>query len=210
MSVAPTDQSKGTVPLTLGELLYADPAITRIPEKDWLALVRAMAGGAETALQVLFEKASPIVSTYLMRLTGDRRVTEEIILEVFEDLWCEAPLFNEANGPVLGWIMRQARASALAHAVETESAPRGAGRIVSKLLQSSEIANVRLYDGRHVEAALATLTVDERGAIEAALLDGLSYAEAAANCGESSATIKHRVRSGLLKLRRSLHEGGES
>ncbi len=99
--------------LTLGELLYADPSLARVSEKDWLALVHAMAAGDEAALRMLYEKTYSVVFTYLIRLTGDRELTDELILDVYQNLWCEAPLFNGADGPVLGWVMRQARAAAL-------------------------------------------------------------------------------------------------
>jgi DNA-directed RNA polymerase specialized sigma24 family protein len=56
-----------------------------------------------------------VVFTYLIRLTGDRELTDELLLDVYQDVWCEAPLFSGTDGPVLGWIMRQARAAALNH-----------------------------------------------------------------------------------------------
>jgi RNA polymerase sigma-70 factor, ECF subfamily len=101
--------------LTLGELLYADPSIARVSEKDWRALVRAIAAGDEAAMRILYEKTYAVVFTYLIRLTGDRELTDELLLDVYQDVWCEAPLFSGTDGPVLGWIMRQARAAALNH-----------------------------------------------------------------------------------------------
>jgi RNA polymerase sigma-70 factor (ECF subfamily) len=197
--------------LTLGELLYTDPATTCVPEKDWLALVRAIAAGEETALRVLFEKTYPIVFTYLMRLTDDRGMTENLILEVFQDVWCEAPVFDSANGPVLGWIMRQARSSALARARSAEPTQRGSDRIVASWMSDPiqpEAGSRRLPDDLRLQVALEALTVPEREAIEAAFLNGLSYAEVAAQRRESIGTIKNQIRSGLLKLRRVLQERG--
>lgn len=110
MSAASSKQNT----LTLGELLYADPSIAGTSEKDWVALVRAIAAGDEAALRVLYEKTHAVVYTYLIRLTGNRELTDELILDVYQNVWCEAPLFSGADGPVLGWIMRQARTMALA------------------------------------------------------------------------------------------------
>lgn len=53
------------------------------------------------------------------------------------------------------------------------------------------------------------MTTDEREAIEAVVLDGLSYDEMAARRGESVGTIKKRIRSGLSKLREALQEWGD-
>lgn len=212
MNAASPNQSTGASTLTLGELLYADPTITCVAEKDWLAIVRAIAAGDETALRVLFDKTYPIVFPYVMRLTGDRRMTDGVILDVFQDVWCEAPLFDDTNGPVLGWIMKQARSSALAHAQGAESRQRSSDRVVTSLLNEPirpDTSGHRAPDDVRLQAALAALSVEEREAIEATLRNGLSYAEAAAQRGASIGTIKRQVRSGLSKLRRALQQQGD-
>jgi RNA polymerase sigma-70 factor (ECF subfamily) len=211
VNAEPINQRMQASTLTLGELLYTDTAITCVPEKDWLALVRAIAAGEEAALRVLFEKAYPIVFTYLMRLTDDRGVTESLILEVFQDVWCEAPVFSGANGPVLGWIMRQARSSALAHARRPDSSRDGSDRSGARLIIDSmqpAADSLRIPGDLRLQEALEALTAPEREAIEAAFLNGLSYAEVAAQQQESIGTVKSRIRSGLSKLRRALQEQG--
>lgn len=209
-STETTNQSTGASALTLGELLYTDTAITCVPEKDWLALVRAIAAGEEIALRLLFEKTYPLVFTYLMRLTADRRVTEELVLQVFEDLWCEAPIFDGARGPVLGWIMMQARSRALAHARSAEPLQTNSGLVVSLLNDATraDVGSHRSTEDVRLHAAIEALTMREREAIEAALLNGLSYADVAAQRGESVGTIKQRIRSGLRKVRQTLQERG--
>lgn len=182
--------------LTLGELLYADSSVARISEKDWLALVRAIAAGDEAALRVLYEKTYAVVFTYLIRLTGDRELTDELILDVYQDIWCEAPLFNGADGPVLGWIMRRARAAALAGKSNASS-------------DSAVTVSHRIPEDHRLQRALATLNVDEREAIEATFLKGLSYSDMAAQWQEPLGTIKSRIRSGLAKLHQALKDGGD-
>jgi RNA polymerase sigma-70 factor (ECF subfamily) len=182
--------------LTLGELLYADPSIARVAEKDWVALIRAIAAGDPSALRVLYEKTYPVVFTYLIRLTGERELTEELIVDVYQDIWCEAPVFDSADGPVIGWIMRQARNTALAGR-GTSSSP------------TSVAERHRAPEDRRLQQALATLSVDEREAIEAAFLEGLSYSQVATQWQEPVGTIKGRIRSGLAKLHQALTAGGD-
>jgi RNA polymerase sigma-70 factor (ECF subfamily) len=212
VSAVSKDENGGAGTLTLGELLYADLAITCVPEKDWLALVRAIAAGDESALRVLFEKTYPFVFTYLMRLTGDRRRTEDLILDVFQDVWCEAPVFDGASGPVLGWIMRQARSGALTQAARGETLRRSSDGVVAGLLNDSAHAHAgdhRTQADLRLQVALETLAPQERQAIEAAFLHGLSYPEVAAQCGGSTGTIKRLIHSGLSKLRDALQEQGD-
>jgi RNA polymerase sigma-70 factor (ECF subfamily) len=186
-----------TSTLTLGELLYADPAIACVSEKEWFALVREIAAGNEAALRVLLNKSYPVMFTFLMRLTGDRRTTEEVILEVFQNVWCEAPVFDSAEEPVLGWIMRQARARALARPVQSSAESTGAAANES-LLDVSDV----------VAAALTRLSESERAVMEAALLNGLSYEQVARHSGQSVGSVKKQSRSGLSKLQQALQAGG--
>lgn len=193
MNAASSNQNTGASSLTLGELLYADPSIARVSEKDWLGLVRAIAAGDESALRVLYEKTYAVVFTYLIRLTGDRELTDELMLDVYQDIWCEAPVFDDADGPVLGWIMRQARSVALASR-GTSNLPDAERRPTAEDLR--------------LQQALATLSVAEREAIEAIFLKGLSYSEMATQWQEPVGTIKARIRSGLAKLQ-ALTAGGD-
>ncbi len=212
MSAASNNHNMVATPLTLGDLLYADLAITCVPEKDWVALVRSIAAGDEMALRALFERTYPLVFTYLMRMTSDRRLTEDLILEVFEVIWCEAPVFDSASTPVLGWIMRQARSCALAPANNVEPTERSSSQLVASLLNEQADARSRpAPNDASLQLALDSLTVEEREILEAALIDGLPYAEVAAGRGESVGSIRSQVRSSLSKLRRSLQErGGEA
>ena len=196
MNAASSNQNTGASSLTLGELLYADPSIACVSEKDWVALIRTIAAGDQSALRVLYEKTYPVVFTYLIRLTGNRELTDELIIDVYQDIWCEAPVFTSVDGPVLGWIMRQARHIALAGR-RTSTSPTSVGE------------RPRATEDHRLQRALATLSVGEREAIEATFLKGLSYSEMATQWQEPVGTIRSRIRSGLAKLHQALTAGGD-
>jgi RNA polymerase sigma-70 factor (ECF subfamily) len=108
---------------------------------------------------------------------------------------------------VLGWIMNQARSRAIdrlrfesrkkRNPGDDEQPPVGVAADPCDLLELREQA-------QSLRAALATLTPDERQAIEATFFAGLTHAEAAARLDQPLGTIKTRIRSGLHKLRRTL------
>lgn len=211
MSAASTEQDSAESPLKLGQLLYADPTVLLVSEKQWLSLIRAMAAGDKDALRALYEKALPVVFTYLIQLTGDRRLTETLVLDVFELLWCEAPVFDATEGPVLGWIMSRARARALDHTDYRERAPNDVGHDEGIATGPIPVDQGDRRDSMRVplQRVLEALTLEERRALEGALIHGASYSELAAQCGQSVGTIKNWIRSGLVKMQAALQPAGE-
>lgn len=207
---AEQDQADASPPATLGDVLFADGKAV-IPESDWVALVHAIARRDSRALHALYNRTHRIVFTLVMRITRNRETAEELTLDVFHDVWRRAAAYDAANGPVVGWLLNQARSRAIdrlrfdqrkkrvdphPHAGDTQ--PGAAGPH-----DTLELAE----DGRLLRSALDALTPDERAAIEMAFFSGLTYAETAARLEQPLGTVKTRIRSGLDKLRRALGEG---
>jgi RNA polymerase sigma-70 factor (ECF subfamily) len=193
-------------PATLGDVLYATSKAP-VPEQEWAALVQSIAGGDQLALHALYERAPHLVFTLILRITANRETAEELTIDVFHDVWRRASGYAAANGTVLGWIMNQARSRAIDR-LRFES--RKKRRHVRDVQSPAEIAAdphdvLQLREQREsLRAALATLTPDERKAIETTFFAGLTHAEAAARLTLPLGTIKTRIRSGLHKLRDTL------
>ena len=98
---------------TLGDLLYANKGKARVSEKEWVRLVRSIAGGDQLALHELYTHTHRIVFTLIVRITRNRETAEELTLDVFHDVWRRAATYDPANGTVVGWIMNQARSRAI-------------------------------------------------------------------------------------------------
>lgn len=96
--------------VTLGALLYADPARPRVSEQGWVELLESIAAADASALHELYERAHRIVFTLLLRLTHKLSVAEDLTVDVFHDLWSRAASYDATEGSVLGWIMNQTRA----------------------------------------------------------------------------------------------------
>src|SRR5260370_34900649 len=99
---------------TLGGLLYISKSKVRVSEKEWVTLVQSIAARDQLALHSLYEQTHRIVFTLIVRLTNNRETAEELTLDVFHDVWRRAPTYDPAGGPVLGWILNQARSRAIA------------------------------------------------------------------------------------------------
>ena len=194
-------------PRTLGDLLYGNRSSHRVVEQEWVDLVKAIAARDEPAFGELYERTHRLVFTLVMRIAGNRQTAEELTVDVFHDVWCRASRYDPADGTVLGWIMNQARSRALDRlrferrkkrvlpanmpAAETPAEARG------DRIEAAELT-------RALRAALGTLTLHERQAIEAAYFLDLSYTDVAARLNQPLGTIKSRIRSGLRKLRTTL------
>jgi len=194
---------------TLGDVLYADRSRPLISETEWLRLVRAVAAGDQVALHALYERAHRIVFTLILRITQGRETAEEVTLDVFHDVWRRAATYDPANGTVLGWILNQARSRAIDR-LRFDSRKR---RVAPQLADSEstpvpvdtpDVLEFR-QQARALRAALGVLTPDERAAIEAVYLSGLTGAEAAVSLKAPLGTVKTRIRAGLAKLRRALN-----
>jgi RNA polymerase sigma-70 factor (ECF subfamily) len=200
-------------PATLGDVLYAKSAAP-VAEQRWASLVQAIAAGDQLALHALYEMAHRPVFTLAVRITASRETAEEVTLDVFHDVWRRASGYDAANGTVLGWIMNQARSRAIDR-LRFESRKKRDGSDaqqapVEPAADPRDVLELR-EQAAALCVALATLTADERQAIETTFFAGLTHAEAAARLNQPLGTIKTRIRSGLHKLRQKLSvEAGET
>lgn len=191
-------------PACLGDVLYGDAATTQRPEADWTALVRAIAGGDQLALQSLYVRTHHIVFTLTFRISQSRETAEELTLDVFHDVWRRASAYDRASGPVIAWILNLARSRAIdrlryeQRKKRVNPYPEKASPAVAQGPDAEQSYQERT---RVLRNALARLTPDERSVIENAFFSGLTYAEVADRLGLPLGTVKTRIRRGLTKLR---------
>lgn len=213
MSAIQRSQGSGADPArkTLGDLLYADHTQPRVSEDAWVALVQAMAAKDQRALRALYDRTHRLVFTFLARLLNDRESAEELTVDTFHAVWNRAANYDPAGGPVLGWIMNQARSRAIdrlryeQRKKRTPPPPSDDALGVVAAGGASEAVEA-IQQGQALRQCLSTLTAGEREAIEAAFFLDLSYPEVAARLNKPLGTIKTRIRSGLEKLRHALVE----
>lgn len=189
----------------LGDLLFADRARTRIPEQQWVDLVRAIAARDEAGLRALYELSHRLVFTLTMRIVQNRQTAEELTVDVFHDVWRRAPEYDAVNGSVLGWILNQARSRAIDRVRHEQRRKRvnsfPQDPIFDQDTEDQDEALSREALARRLRQAVGLLTADERQAIETTFFSGMTHAEAADQLQLPLGTLKSRVRSGLCKLR---------
>jgi len=112
-------------PTTLGDLLYTTPTRVSVSENDWVRIVRWIAAGDPLAFYALYDRTREIVFTLLLRMTNDPKTAETITVEVFAQIWREAPSCDFSRSSVIGWILERSRRMALN---QVQSAPATNGR----------------------------------------------------------------------------------
>jgi RNA polymerase sigma-70 factor, ECF subfamily len=199
-------------PTTLGDVLYAKSK-PPVLEQEWTTLVQGIAAGDQLALHTLYEMAHRPVFTLIIRITANLQTAEELTIDVFHDIWRRASHYDAANGTVLGWIMNQARSRAIDRLRFDGRKKRNPGGDMES--QAEPVADPRdvlelSRQGESLRSALASLTPDERQAIEATFFAGHTHAEAAVKLKKPLGSIKTRIRSGLHKLRQALAAEAEA
>lgn len=93
---------------TIGDLLFDASRPVPVSEREWVALLQAIASGNEEALQALHGRMHRIVSRFMGTVTDEQQTAEALTLAVFHDVWCQASAYSSKDASVVGWIMRLA------------------------------------------------------------------------------------------------------
>jgi len=99
--------------LTLGDLLSSKSPTPSTPEREWIALVQAIAKRDPRALHALYSRMHQMVFTFMAKVTKSRETAEQLTLKVFHEIWRRPSVFNPVGGSVIGWIMNLARSRAI-------------------------------------------------------------------------------------------------
>jgi RNA polymerase sigma-70 factor, ECF subfamily len=183
-----------------------------IEESDQ-ALVAQMAEQNQEALSALYDRYRNVIFSLALRILRDRAEAEEVMTEVFFQSWKRAVGFDPLRGSVAAWLItlcrsraidrlraRGRRDASLAALAEDPSHSGASGAAGTGPEESAEIQQRRA----RILTAMASLSPQQRGALELAYYAGLSHSEIAEKLGEPLGTVKTRIRQGLLMLRDSL------
>lgn len=134
----------------------------------------------------------------------DRAAAEDVVQEVFADLWARPERFDGRRGSLAGYVTLRARYRAIdAHRSRRsrESAHERAGAVAPPPPESPAEAAVRAELREHLVGTLAQLPAAQRAALVLTAACGLSISELAEVTGAPLGTAKGRVRLGLARAR---------
>ena len=172
------------------------------------ALIEQVVAREESALAALYDRYAGLISSVLHRILRDQQAAEEILQDVFYQLWRNASTFDASRGSLPAWLAVIARNRAISRLRRHNPA---AGEeleentvVVSHNLENSVAQNQLLS---RIRTALATLPGEQRSCVELAYFQGMTHSEIARRTGDPLGTVKTRLRSAVETLRRSLQPG---
>ncbi|MBI3250167.1 MAG: sigma-70 family RNA polymerase sigma factor [Deltaproteobacteria bacterium] len=177
-------------------------------EPDWIPLLQRIAQGDQTAVADLYDATSHMVFGLALRILSDRAIAEDVVVEVYSQVWGQAQTYDVQRGTPLSWLLTVTRSRAIdalrsrqrvqrAEPLDTVAdAPDGT--------PGPEEISSTAERRRVISQALASLSPDQRQVIEMAYYSDLSHSEIAARLGQPLGTVKTRIRTGLLRLRERL------
>lgn len=182
--------------------------LTTQPGQDTAAaeLVRAVARGDEPAFAALYDQYSHILFGLLLRILRSRAEAEDVLQEVFLQVWRQAASFDEERGRAFTWLVTLARSRALDRLRAVDARDRAADRSAQQAppaisaVESADEGAIRSEREKIVRSALATLPEEQRNNLLLAYLGGMSQTEIAEQTGQPLGTVKTRMRAGLKKL----------
>jgi len=167
---------------------------------DDRALIAAIRGGSEPAVNILIDRHQQAIRTFLRRLLGNDADADDMAQETFLAAWTHAQSFRDgdvrswlygiawrkAKGAQRSWFRRSARDTA-----HQELSPGVGGRAL-------------IEDCLAVKTALLALPLEQRAAVTLCLVCGFSHAEAAKILGTALGTVKSHVLRGRERLREAI------
>ncbi len=172
-------------------------------------LLQRVAAQDREALAAFYDQTAGVLFGTSLRILGDPQEAEEVVQDVYLQIWDKAATFNAKLGAPLYWALsiarnrsidrlrsRQRRARLIEELRDEEPAEPAPPVIAQAGLDSDDLTAIR--------SAVGSLPSEQRQAIALAFFGGLTHAEIAETLGEPLGTVKARIRRGMMKLRETL------
>lgn len=167
-------------------------------------LVSAIRSADERGMAQLYDRYSGIVYSVALRVLGDTGAAEDILQDVFMQLWRNPDVFDRSRGSLAGWLAVIARNRAI-----DSLRKRRPETDIADVVVGIEPDLIRGVDWNRtlekIRGVLRSMPSPQRSALEMSFFEGLTHSEIAEKTGEPLGTIKTRIRGGLIALRKAFN-----
>lgn len=174
-----------------------------------VALVRRLLQRDVSAFEELYDRHSRLVYALVLRILQQATTAEEVVQDVFLQLWRNTAQYDGSRGPFVPWLLAIARNRALDQLRLKSERQRRREEQTDELPPVVAIPDLEgsLDEKRRatrVRELMNSLHPQQRRAIELAYFEGLSHSEIANALKEPLGTVKSWIRNGLLRLKEGL------
>lgn len=184
--------------------MYRDTRILNMPpasSQDDSILLGLVEKGDEQAMASIFDRYSKVVYSVALRVLRDPSGAEDVLQEIFMQIWRNPDSFIATRGSLGGWlavVSRNRSIDALRRRRPSESIDDVPLASSYNLAEEAE-RNSMMEKARSV---IHLLPKEQRKTLEMAFFDGLTHSEIAEMTGDPLGTVKTRIRSALMTLRK--------
>jgi RNA polymerase sigma-70 factor, ECF subfamily len=185
--------------------MYREMGLVNSPPpsgQDDAALLVSVQKGDEYAMASLFDRYSRVVYSVALRVLRDPASAEDVLQEVFMQMWRNPGSFVATRGSLGGWLAVVARN----RSIDTLRRKRPTEQVEDLALASNYNLADEAERNTMMEKArglVRTLPAEQRKTLEMAFFDGLTHSEIAEMTGDPLGTVKTRIRSALTSLRKA-------
>lgn len=166
-------------------------------------LLERVRANDQKAMADIFDRYGSLVYSVSLRVLKDPGQAEDVMQEIFFQLWKNPNTFVQGRGSLGAWLAVVARNRAidvLRRRKPTDSVDEVV--LVSKTNISSEIERNIMVE--KIRDLMKSLPAEQQKSVELAFFEGLSHAEVAAKTGDPLGTVKTRIRLALISLRKAI------
>lgn len=177
-----------------------------------LQLLKKIAEKDTDSLSEFYDLHSKYLYTIIYFILKDEAEAEDLLQEVFIQIWEKVNSYDETLGNPLAWITRVTRNRAIDRLRSKSFKNRASETDIERIFDLStdsvtsapDIISNRSLEQTEIENALKTLNQNQRDLIEFAYFRGYSQSELAEHFNIPLGTVKTRMRAAMLSLREKL------
>ena len=183
------------------------------PERQLDAeLLTRVAKGDEAAFAQFYDRFSPGLYSFVLKMVHDEKEAEDILMEGFAQVWRRAETYDPARSSAFTWAVMVFRNKAIDRMRVKQRRQRVVDMATEEFLTGpgsddlSAAAPELREEHALVRTALEQIPDEQKQAIALAFFAGLTHEQIAEKLAAPLGTVKARIRRGLLRLRDFLKE----